>query len=107
MKQTISWIFAIIAVFILFNMSTQTPKLSVADVEGRSCITSDDCSCLSEGGIGSGACTNNKCDMTYCVDVKPIGDWIQDNPWQWIKSNILAFLAIVGLLILVAAWPKV
>lgn len=46
------------------------------------------------------------CDTTWCADIEPVGIFLRDNPWAWLKDNPLIMAAIVGLIILVVTWPK-
>ena len=124
-KKNIRWVILILAAILLFSMkSTSTiPKDAVADIEGQYCEADEDCPCLGRynetqygsdlteeeataWGIGVGSCENNACDMTWCADLEPVGDYIRDNPWAWVKDNIVIAIAIVGLVLLGLFMPK-
>ena len=106
-----------IIVLVFISMYTTMPKEAVADIEGKPCSTDADCPCLGNytvggtnipaTGIGVGECIDWACDMTYCIDVAPVGEWIKDNPFAWIKEHILLTIVLIGLIVLVAMWPKV
>ena len=115
----IRWIFLGIAVLLFISMQGTLPKEAVADIEGKPCSEDVDCPCLGEynyttienataWGIGVGKCdeTNNTCDMTYCVDLQPVGAWTRDRPFAWVKDNILVTFLIIGSLVMYAVWPK-
>jgi len=94
-------------------MQGSIPKEAVADVEGQTCTLDKDCPCWGEiegvttaYGIGVSQCKANVCDTTYCVDVQPVGDWVKENPLNWIKDNIMLTLGILVLLLSVLFWPK-
>lgn len=107
-KTNIRWLLLVLAIVLILGMRTTAPKLAVADIEGRACSTDDDCPCWSEGGrgIGIGDCEDRKCDMTYCLDVQPVGEWLENNPWQWVRNNVAISLLISGLLVVALFWPK-
>ncbi len=119
-------ILAVIAV-IVFSMQNTLPKQSVAAIEGKPCAVDADCPCMgtynmtqfpggtitpasnaTAWGIGVASCEASKCDMTYCVDVEPVGTWLKENPWAWIKdpANLPMVLLIIGLLVMLLIWPK-
>lgn len=85
---------------------------SVVDVEGKECSVNTDCKCwgTTKGatayGIGAGQCKNDICDMTYCIDVQPVGEYLRDHPFAWIKSHILITLGILIGGIVLARWPE-
>ncbi len=107
-----------IIILIIIGMKDITPKETVADVEGKSCIVDTDCPCWGEYttvgggeitayGLGTSSCENGNCDTTYCFDVQPIGEWTRDNPWQWLKDNPMMVVVIIGLTLLIIYWPAV
>jgi len=107
------WALVGVALLLWFAMSGSYPKLTLA--QGAECSKDDDCPCwgtneqsgITSTGIGIGKCVANKCDMSNCVDVEQVTDWVKDNPLHWIKSNPFIFIVIIGLLVLAAAWPAV
>ena len=107
----------LIAAVILIVLGSQNalPKRAVADVEGLACKTNTDCPCWGEiknqtkaFGIGTSTCREDvkTCDTSLCIDVQPVGKYLKDNPFQWIKDNLVLSLGILALLISVALWPK-
>lgn len=127
-NENMRWIILGIAVLMIFSMYTNAsvPKEAVADIEGKACAAASDCPCIgvynttkypTSGltetqahtyGIGVGSCreTANTCDMTYCMDMQPVGTWLTEHPWTWLKTNPMYAVAILGLLLLVVFWPK-
>lgn len=123
---------SIIAITIIADMRGKA-KTSVASVDGAACLTDDDCPCFGEYnvtqfsnsitlanatayGLGTATCdkasgatetTMGTCDMTWCIDVEPVGTWIKENPWEYIKNNSLLLFALIAILIVWAIWPKV
>lgn len=94
-------------------------KNAIADIQGKSCAEDTDCPCIgfpakynysspgAEGyGLGVGTCSSGTCDMTWCYDVAGWGDWVRDNPWQWLKDHTAVTLGIVALGLLLIFWPK-
>jgi len=112
--KNMKWILVIILAFMLFN--PPVPKESVAQVENQSCSTSADCTCfgnyaatsgnVTNYGVGVGNCVNNKCDMTYCVDLQPIGSYIMSHTSSFIKNNVGWTVGILGMLLLILFWPR-
>ena len=107
-------LFVLIGLLII-GIQEPVQKQAVADVEGQSCSVDTDCQCFGkiEGtnitayGIGASNCEKGKCDTTFCVDVQPIGEFIRDKPYTWLKNNPIMIIWIIGLILLVAYWPKV
>lgn len=109
-----------IGVLVILSMQQTIPKEAVADIEGQSCTVDEDCPCwgtynastslsgdaATAYGIGVGRCTNNACDMNLCLDVQPVGEWLNDNPWNWLKTNPLATVVIVVIIVGLIMWPK-
>ena len=107
-------ILSIILVFLGF----QEPQLkqAVADVEGRTCVTNKECPCFGEiegtgiksFGIGTSTCREDvkTCDTSFCIDVAPVGTYLRNNPLQWAKNNIMMVVGIIGLLAVLALWPR-
>ena len=102
-------------ILIVLGAQDTLPKRAVADVEGQACLADKDCPCwgkLVNGtesfGIGSATCDKKtlKCDTTYCIDVQPVGQYLKENPLEWVKDNIIIVFGLIGLLIMLAAWPK-
>ena len=125
-------------ILIFFGMQNTLPKQTVADVEGLACTkdtAKKDCPCWGEikdgpeaFGIGVGSCIDcsigknqNRtgcikadnpggmaCDMSYCFDVQPAGEWMRDKPLAWATdpSNVTIVIGIIGLLLLLIFWPK-
>lgn len=117
-NNNMRWVLLIIVVLIFMNITNQAPKLAVADVEGKVCAKDADCPCVgvynvtgqpmaTATGIGTGSCRadTKTCDMQWCIDVAPVGQWIANNPWEWIKDNILIFLVLIGLTFVIVLWP--
>lgn len=115
-NNNIRWILLAIAVLLIFSMQNISPKEAVADIDGQPCDTDSDCPCwgtymvtgenISANGIGIASCEDGLCDMTYCVNVVPVGEWVRDNPFNWIKGNPLGFIVFIALLLTVMFWPK-
>ena len=115
-KQNLRYILIGAVILIFIGMQDTIPKRAVADVEGRACIEDKDCPCFGkiEGtdiesfGIGVASCDENTktCDTSFCVDVQPVGVWAKNNPWQWVKDNILVVLGIIGVLYALVLWPS-
>ena len=130
MKLDSKWILVILVGVLLFSFSGSVlPKESVAAVDGQPCKVDKDCPCMGKYnltqfpgatisdinattyGIGIADCkietgTIGKCDMTYCVDIQPVGAWLKNNPWDWVKKNSLAAFAILGIVLVIIFWPK-
>jgi len=124
-KKNVKWVILLIAAVLLFSMkgTTVIPKEAVADIEGQQCEADADCPCLGKynvtqfdsdlteeqataWGLGVGDCKNNACDMTWCADLTPVADYIEEKPWAWVKDNIVITLAIVGLVAVGLFMPK-
>lgn len=113
-NKNMRWILLGVLVILFFGMQNTVPKEAVADVEGQACNVDEDCPCwgeLSDGteafGIGTATCDEGVCNIDYCFDVEPIGDWLKDNPLQWLRDNTLVAAAMLVLLLVVIFWPKV
>ncbi len=116
-NKNIRWIILAALVLIVFSMKGTVPTESVAAVEGKLCSTDTDCPCwgtynktgtdISAYGIGVASCEAGTCNIDYCFDIEPVGEWARDNPWAWIRENALFTLLVAGLLIWVGFfWPK-
>ncbi len=99
---------------VAISMMGTMPKEAVASVEGLPCETNDDCPCwgtIDENnqsrGIGTARCIDNACNIDLCFDLEPIGVWVKDNPFHWLRTNPLVTIVLVGLTLLVIFWPKV
>lgn len=123
MAKKIKWNYIIwgIVLVLLLNFSAfiiPPTAQSVADIDGKACTKDSQCPCwgtykttdatpitYEAYGLGTASCVENKCDVTYCLDVQPVGEWLKAHPFQWIKDNIkIAALIMVGALI-IAFWP--
>ena len=105
-------------VILLFTMSSKAPLEAVENIEGVSCDTDADCPCwgtyatpgtnanITARGIGIASCEDHKCNVDLCIDVEPVGTWIKNNPFQYLKKNPLMLFTLIGLLILVLSWPQ-
>ena len=103
-------------VLIFLGAQNTIPKRAVADVEGLACVEDKNCPCwgkvtgtdIEAFGIGTATCNKEtlKCDTSFCVDVQPVAEWAKKNPWQWAKNNIMMVVGIIGLLAVLALWPK-
>lgn len=134
MKLDMRWILLGVLALILFGMQDTVPKEAVADVYGEPCAVDDDCPCwgkynvtgqdISAYGLGTSKCvdcgltynsdedvcngtTQKVCDTRWCFDVEPVADWTRDHPWQWLKSNPMIMVGIIGITLLIVFWPKV
>jgi hypothetical protein len=104
-----------VIIIVLFMFANKAPTFSVADIEGNDCTADDECPCwgeYTEGGeraygIGVGKCVNSTCDMSYCIDVEPVKEWARENPFAYFKENPGFFIVVIGLLLIVIAWPKI
>ena len=117
-RNTFLWIAVAFIALMYFSQMNTIPKEAVADVEGKYCVENKDCTCLGKfeeqgttyttqaWGIGVGQCVNNACDMGYCIDVEPIGDWMKDNPLHWLKSNPIWLLAGLAIIVVYFVLPK-
>jgi len=115
---------------IVFGLQNTTKKENVAAIEGADCIKDEDCPCwgvyntslhgippewdqtnpktnATAYGIGIAKCDDGACDMTWCYDVQPIGEWLRDTPWQWAKENTMLTIGIIITAIVLIFWPKV
>lgn len=123
-NQTNMRMLILVAIVLLFlGMQNTVPKEYVScvgstdpdclGVEGRSCSTDADCPCwgtvpgteVTAYGIGTAKCKDGFCDTTYCFDVQPIGEWIRDTPWAWMKDNPLIVMLFIGLILVYAFYP--
>ena len=132
--NNIRWLIAAALILIIINMQSAIPKEAVADIDGQPCVVAADCPCWGEledeseeaFGIGVASCNTcdqeqidenrsfcqgavvgqQVCDMTFCFDVEPIGDWTRDHPWQWLKDNPMMTVGILAMTILLVTWPK-
>ena len=124
-KKNVKWVILIIAAILFFSMkgTTVIPKEAVADIEGQFCEANEDCPCLGKynvtqfgsslteeqataWGLGVGSCETNACDMTWCADLTPVGEYIEEKPWAWVQDNIVIAMAIVGLILVGLLMPK-
>lgn len=114
-RKNMKWLLVGVIVLVFLGGQDTLPKEAVADVNGQACTLDEDCPCwgtieesgVEAFGIGVSTCTESfVCDTTYCFDVQPVGEWARDHPWQWLKDNPLITAAIVGLLVMLAFWPK-
>ena len=79
------------------------------------CVVDTDCPCWGkvEGagvetfGFGTSSCEENKCSTTFCVDVQPVGQWFIAHPWTYLKTHPMVILSSIGLIVLLAYWPKI
>ncbi len=121
-NKNLKWILIGALVLIVFSMKGTVPAESVAAIEGQQCINNSDCPCwgtynfttsltkddATAYGIGIASCESGACDMTYCFDIGPVGEWTRDHPWIWMKENILFTALVAGLSIWVLFfWPKI
>lgn len=111
-------ILILVGVLVFSLNSENLQKQAVGNLEGQACAEASDCPCWGEynitqinnsesQGLGIGQCIEKECDMTYCVDVKPVGTWLKDNPWQYLRTHELFLFTLVAILIVWALWPKV
>lgn len=113
------WIFVALVALLVFGLHNTTKKESVAAIEGQPCTYDEDCPCWGEYtvsvienatayGIGIARCRDiGTCDMQYCFDIEPVGEWLRENPMQWMKDNIVITVALIGLLVFVfVLFPK-
>jgi hypothetical protein len=115
LKQINYWWIVLAFAIILFMSINHTPSMqSVADIEGTACNSDDDCLCWGsvDGtdvyGIGTGRCISGACDMTFCIDIQPVGDFFVNYPFRWFKENIVLALGLIILGTLGAVYlPKV
>ena len=115
-KENIKYLLIGAIILIVLGAQDTLPKRAVADVEGLACVENKDCPCWGKlennkteaFGIGVASCREDvkTCDTSFCVDVAPVGQYLKDNPWKWVKDNIVLTLGIIALLISVAVWPK-
>jgi hypothetical protein len=120
-NDNMRWMLLAIGVVIVLGMQQTLPKevmqkLALNETAGMACTDDSDCPCwgtyevggadISAYGIGTSRCIDNVCDITYCLDVQPFGEWARDNPWEWLRTNPLATVGLAGLLLLVIFWPK-
>lgn len=114
-KENIRLLLIAAVVLIVIGSQNNLPKRAVADVEGLACVEDKDCPCwgkLDTGveafGIGTASCREDTmtCDTSLCIDIQPVSTYLKDNPFQWIKDNIVLTLGILALLIGVSFWPK-
>lgn len=128
-KQMIKWILIAGLVLIIFSMKGTVKKESVAAINGQPCKLDADCPCwgtYNVTGLGGTIPTENAtaygagianckipsggvtgtCDMTYCMDIQPVGTWLRDNPWAYLKENSLLTVGIIALGIGLLFWPK-
>lgn len=133
-KQTLKWVLIVGLLLVVFSMKGNVPAQSVAAIEGQPCINSSDCPCWGKYnvtqfgtptgwtdveqnatayGVGLASCRDtgpkiNTCDMTYCLDVKPVGEWMRDKPWEYLRTHSLFAVLIIGLLVgTLVFWPNV
>ena len=131
-KKIITWIVIIAAIIFAWQMSTSAPKESVAAIQGATCMNASDCPCwgtynqtefgfnidpddnatayglgVAQCKIATGAATGT-CDMTWCIDVQPIGTFARENIFEWMKDNILivAGIILLSLIYFNVLWPK-
>lgn len=105
---------AILAVLV-FGMQGTVKKESVAAIEGQLCTIDEDCPCWGEYGtngitaygIGTARCIDSKCDMTWCYDIEPIADWFKENPFAWMKENVMITFGILAGIGLVLFWDRI
>lgn len=116
------WILIGIVILILVSLNNQQ-KQSVAAIQGASCMKDSDCPCFgtynfstsipkenaTAYGVGVARCSNSTktCDMTYCVDIQPVGEWARDTPFVWVKEHILISALILVVIIGGFLYPKV
>lgn len=118
------WILVALVVLIVFGMKDAVKKESVAAISGQPCLNDSDCPCwgtynvtahggtipqanATAYGLGIASCENNKCDMTYCMNIQPVGAWLRDNPWSYLRDNPLITIGVLGLLVAIFAFlPK-
>jgi len=120
-SKTLRILLGVVLVIIVMGMQNTVKKDSVAAIEGAACVEDEDCPCwgtynestnispaenATAYGLGVASCKNSMCDMTYCVDIQPVGTWLKDNPWQWMKDNVVMAFGALALLLLVLFWPK-
>ena len=126
-KKNIKWVILAIAVVLIFYMkgAAVIPKDAVADIEGETCVLDADCPCLGKynvtqygssltddqataWGLGVGNCKNGACDMGYCADLTPAGEWFKEKPMAWAQTdyNIIYVFAVAGLIIVGLVMPK-
>lgn len=115
-KENIRLLLIAAVVLIVIGSQNTLSKRAVADVEGQACVEDKDCPCFGEikgtdiksFGIGTASCREDTktCDTSLCIDIQPVASYLKDNPFQWIKDNIVLTLGIMALLISVAFWPK-
>lgn len=133
-KKNIKWLVAGILILVVFGTQNTLPKEAVADVNGVACNADEDCPCwgkietqsIDAFGIGVSQCidcsqagnqnltgcniggytSTLRCDTTYCFDIQPLGEYVRDKPWAWLKNNPLMTAAIIGLGVLLIMWPK-
>ena len=106
-KMNIRWILIGALILIVFTMKGTAPAESVAAIEGQQCSVDEDCPCwgtynvtatdITAYGIGTASCSESMCDMTYCCDVQPAGEWLRDKPWLWMKENVLFTVLLAAL----------
>ena len=124
MKNKNIFIIVMLILIVVTFINPSTQKQAVADIEGQPCIEDEDCPCwgkynvtqfsstLPEDnatayGMGLASCVDGFCDVTYCVDVKPVGEWVRDNPWKYLRTNPVMLIFIILLIVGAAMWPKV
>ena len=118
LDNNMRWIILIAAIILIVNIQNIVPKEAVADIDGKACTKDADCPCIGKYnyttisnpdafGIGVGSCnTTKQCDMSLCLGLEPLGVWVKENPIEWMTSNPLYAIAIIGLLAMVLFWPK-
>lgn len=122
MKLNWIWLVVGVALIMLLNFNATPQVQSVQNLQGGTCTVTtnakhknvtDGCPCWGSVGdtqaygVGTGICkdlsplsTNKwegRCDMTWCVDVQPVGKFLTENPWQWLKNNIVVAVGILAL----------
>lgn len=122
------WLLVVLGIVALLYFSHQNsiPKEAVADIQGKACKVASDCPCIgtydynnvqngpSAYGIGVGKCTipagatEGACDMGLCVDVAPVGTWVQEHPLAWLKTgtNVIYLFALLGAALIYFMLPK-
>lgn len=46
------------------------------------------------------------CDMTWCLDIQPTGEWLRENPWEWMMENSVITSAILLVIVGLLLYPK-
>lgn len=125
-NDNIRWLILAIGIVLLFSLQGTVPKESVADIVDKPCSVDLDCPCFglyngtatgygedyTTWGIGAGRCvdatdtTQGVCDTTYCVDMEPMGTWLRDNPWAFIRDSPIALTIALIMIVIGIWWPK-